>query len=177
MSLRLPIKRQLIVVRHAKSSWDYPGLADHDRPLGERGLRDAPKMAAHLKVEVERPQVLISSTALRAKQTAEYFIQSLKILREDSRETRDLFHANYAAIRSVLASIDAEVQRVIIFGHNPGLTDFVNRITDEDIFNIPTCGVAVIDLELSDWTDIDRGTGTLRQYFYPKGIDNSRFKI
>lgn len=161
--------KYLTVLRHAKSSWDFPDLSDHDRPLNDRGLRDAPRMAKLYASEVDRPDCVVCSTALRARQTAKFFIQELQLSNEKVEYTRGLFHAGASEVLSVLSKISNTYDHVMIVGHNPGFTTFVNRMAGEDIDNIPTCGVVVIQLKLNTWQDIGMGIGELEQYYYPKG--------
>ncbi|WP_119844166.1 histidine phosphatase family protein [Reichenbachiella sp. MSK19-1] len=162
--------KRLIIVRHAKSSWDDASLTDHDRPLAKRGMRDAPRMAEYLCRYLDRPDMVLTSTAIRARQTADYFTQALGTLPHQVRETSALFHAGPSEISAVLSQLPPSTQSVMLFGHNPGFTDFVNQLTAENIENIPTCGVAVISLQLGDWQDVRSATGQLEHYFYPKGI-------
>lgn len=162
--------KYLTVVRHAKSSWDFPELADHDRPLGDRGLHDAPRMAVHYAENIDSPDRVISSTARRAKDTAAYFIDALNLPDHQVSYTRDLFHAGTRSILLVLSELSDRYEHVMIFGHNPGFTDFVNSMTDEYIDNMPTCGVAVIRLKIASWKEIKTGVGRLEEYFYPKAL-------
>ncbi|MCV9385732.1 SixA phosphatase family protein [Reichenbachiella ulvae] len=161
--------KYLTVVRHAKSSWDYPNLTDHARPLNDRGLRDAPRMAQLYAAEVDQPDLVISSTAVRAKETAGYFIDALSVNKSLIQYTERLYHAGPQEILSVLSEAPLDSKHVMIVGHNPGFTSFVNRMTGERFDNIPTCGVAVIRLRLNAWKEIRMGIGQLDQYYYPKG--------
>ena len=159
----------LYIVRHAKSSWDYPRLSDAERPLNKRGKRDAPRMAQYLADRIERPDALISSYAIRAKDTAKEFMKALKVNGVDIEPS--LYHASVSTWYAVISSLDYTLDSVMLFGHNPGLTYFVNDLCEEAIYNIPTCGVAGIKLNIDSWSRVATGAGQLAFYYYPKGID------
>lgn len=163
--------KRLILVRHAKSSWNFPELSDHDRPLNKRGQRDAPKMAHHIAELFPRPELFISSTSVRTNQTARHFLEAYAIPPDQILQESDLYHPGLENFVSVISSIADRIGTVMMFSHNPGVTSFVNRMTKSYVDNVPTCGVAVIDFEIESWKLIDqKSVGNLAHYYYPKGI-------
>ena len=164
--------KQLLIVRHAKSSWDNPLLADFDRPLNQRGEKDAPKMAKRLRDQKVIPDLVISSPANRALTTCKAFCDELHFPIERIQIEKKLYHASEEQILSVLKTLkdhphDKE-EVVMIFGHNPGITEFTNSLLNEDIDNIPTCGVVGGLLSIPSWKELTWGCGELDFFDYPK---------
>lgn len=164
--------KTLAIIRHAKSSWGDPELADHDRPLNARGRRVAPQMAALLATKIPRPDVILSSTATRARTTAQHFAAAFGIDDSQVVEDRDIYHAGAAALLEALRQVDEENSSAILVGHMPSVQSLTTSLCDDaDIAHFPTCAVALIDLEIEHWGAIDPGTGTLREFLTPKGQD------
>lgn len=141
---------QLALVRHAKSDWGDPDIDDHDRPLNERGERDAPRMARQLVETGFWPEAVISSTALRARTTAEVFAHALDApLRLEERL--------YAASATTLLTVAAEsgLQRVTLVAHDPGLTVLAARLSRDRIDRMPTCAVALFTWAETSWDVVD----------------------
>lgn len=163
--------KNLILIRHAKSSWDDLTLQDHDRPLNARGERDAPRMAKRLKEKRIFPDVMISSTAKRALNTCTVMASVLKFPEQRIQTSRALYHANedqlLSAIRELKDLRDQE-EVVLLFGHNPGLTEFANALAEESIDNIPTCGIVSIELNIKKWKDATFGCGKMIFFDFPK---------
>ena len=166
--------KTLYVIRHAKSSWDDEGLTDFDRPLNERGKRDAPAMGKRLKEKDVVPGMLLSSPAKRALSTAKRIAKAIGFEKDKIKTDERLYHADSDTILSVVQSIKDKHEVVFIFGHNPGLTDFVNALMNERqlIDNVPTCGVAAFSINVESWNDIKAGTGKLMFFDYPKSHPN-----
>jgi len=141
-------------------------LDDHDRPLNVRGKRDAPIMAQVLVKLGVHLDLCMTSPAKRAKATAKFFRLGLGIPRESMEVKRELYHASANQIRTVIRTRDAQVDTMAVFGHNPGMTDFVNEYTDGQVDNIPTCGIAQIEYDVDHWRDIKEGV--LVNFYYPK---------
>lgn len=156
----------LFLVRHAKSSWSDPTLADSERPLNSRGHRDAPVMAARMASLGYKPE-LYSSSANRALTTARYFAKELGVSEDRINVSRELYHASASGIVHFAQSLKAGGV-AMLFGHNPGFTDAVNELTNSRIDNVPTCGVAMIVFEVDDWRLIGPGDGKLVSFDYPK---------
>jgi phosphohistidine phosphatase len=155
--------KTLYIIRHAKSSWDDFDLSDFDRPLNERGKRDAHRMGLRLKLRAVNPDVVIASPAKRAFSTAKRISKVIGFPKEKIKTDRDLYHAGEETILSVIRGIKSKHNVAFIIGHNPGLTDFVNTLRDDelDIENIPTCGIAAFEIAVDNWQDVQWGKGRL----------------
>lgn len=161
--------KSVILVRHAKSSWDNADLSDFDRPLNDRGKKDAPEMAHRLKKHKIVIDAFISSPAKRAKKTAELFIKELGKEEDDIIFIDDLYHAAPSVFQSVIAKAHDTFNCIAIFSHNPGITEFANTLTNEiRTDNIPTCGVFAIHAAIDSWKDFGKGANTFWFYDYPK---------
>lgn len=162
--------KKLFVVRHAKSSWDYPELSDFDRPLNKRGKNNAPEMGKRLALKGVLPELLISSPAKRAAATAKRIALEIGYNVNDIKKEPLFYHGSRKDIVSVIRSVEDDVNTLMIFGHNPDLTSLVNRLSGSDIYNIPTCGVAEIDFDISSWKNIEEFSGSLSSFDYPKRL-------
>lgn len=163
--------KTLVIVRHAKSSWDDAHLPDISRPLNGRGERDAPRMATRLKEKDLAFNTVISSPAVRALTTCHVFVDILGFPKERVQTSKELYHAGDEMILNVVRGlkdqpVDGEV--AMLFGHNPGLTDFVNNLLEEDIDNIPTTGIVCCRLKIARWGDAKWGCGEMEFFDYPK---------
>ena len=138
------IGKELLLVRHAKSGWDDPYLDDHDRPLNDRGLRNAPEMGKRLQEWSIRPDVWISSTALRAMTTAEILAKQVGFPPDQIQRSKDLYHASAPDLQEFIAELDDQIDSAMLFGHNPGMTSLVANLYGLTIDNIPTCGVVYL---------------------------------
>ena len=162
--------KTLLILRHAKSSWDNPALDDHERPLNARGERDAPRMGQLAREKGLRAELVISSDAVRARLTAEAMAQATGYNGQILLDPR-LYHASAADILAVLRSaVDNNVATVMIVGHNPGLEDLVARLTG-DPEGLPTAALAQIALPIDRWSDVTASTrGTLVGLWRPKEL-------
>jgi phosphohistidine phosphatase len=160
--------KSLILVRHAKSSWDDPALSDFDRPLNERGRKDAPVMAKRLAATGIRPDLLVSSTARRALKTAEAFAAELDIPKQLVQQTESLYMAGPADFYRVIASLDDSAQTVALFSHNPGITDFANMLDVARIDHFPTCAVFGVRTDTRHWKDFESARKSFWFFDFPK---------
>lgn len=144
--------RQLILTRHAKSDWGDPTVADHDRPLNDRGRRDAPVMARRLAESGTAIERIISSTALRARTTAAAFGKALELEVE-------LDHELYLASGHTLLqkAAEAEAASVMLVAHNPGITDLAWNLSGGGIEHMPTCAVARFVWHADSWSEAAAG--------------------
>ncbi|MFJ4038257.1 SixA phosphatase family protein [Microbacterium sp. NPDC090007] len=140
---------QLVLARHAKSDWADEGLDDHDRPLNDRGRRDAPAMARTVRKAGIRPETLLSSTALRARQTAEAFS---RVFDAAVQERPELYLAS--ADRLLDAARAAGSDEVMVVAHDPGMSALVSRLAGRDE-RMLTCAVAVFTWHEGTWDDVD----------------------
>lgn len=166
--------KTLFVVRHAKSSWEDIDLADIDRPLNERGKRDAPRMGKRLKEKNIHPQLFMSSPARRAFSTARRIGEVLEYKKSDIKVNKDLYHATDDGILKVVLQLPDKYDEIMIFGHNPGLTDFVNTLLaeNESIDNVPTCGIVAFRFSCKQWSEISAVNAALLFFDYPKNKDD-----
>lgn len=139
---------QLVLARHAKSDWGQPGLDDHDRPLNARGTRDAPEMAKTVLRLGVRPEVLLSSTALRARTTAAAFGAEFGV---DVDEREELYGA--AADELLAAARETGASEVMVVAHDPGMSELVSQLAERDVA-MTTCAVAVLTWHDGDWSDV-----------------------
>ena len=161
--------KTLIIVRHAKSSWDDPNISDFKRPLNDRGERDAPRMAKRLKEKDLAINTVVSSPAVRALATCHVFVDILGFPRNQVREIKELYHAGDEIILNVVKQLtDNKNDVAMLFGHNPGLTGFVNNLLEEDIDNIPTAGIVCCKLNIDKWRDAKWGCGQIDFFDWPK---------
>lgn len=136
----------LVLVRHAKSDWGDPSLDDHDRPLNDRGRRDAPRMARRLADTGFRPETIVSSTALRARTTAEAFGAEYGVAVDLEP---DLYGAPPQTLLDQAARTRARA--VIVVAHDPGMTDLAEQLSSGGIGHMPTCAVATFIWDEDDW--------------------------
>jgi phosphohistidine phosphatase len=161
--------KQLILLRHAKSSWKSGALGDVDRPLSERGDRDAPRMGKRLKARHARPGLLLASHATRAQRTAKLVARALGRPADSIATVESLYLAEPAAILAAVAAQDDAHSCLVVVGHNPGLTDLANQLLpDLALDNLPTAGAVAIDFAANRWRDIGDAPAKLAYYDYPK---------
>ncbi len=165
--------KTLYIIRHAKSSWANPDQQDFERGLNDRGKRDAPRMGTRLKEKNIYPDQMLSSTAKRALSTAKRIAKILNYPKDKIKVNRELYHADEETVLSVVQNLNNKHDTVFIYGHNPGLTDFVNTLMDEEgsIDNIPTCGVVAFALPIESWKEVSWGRGKMLFFDYPKRDD------
>lgn len=149
--------KRLTLLRHAKAQPVDDPAADRQRPLNERGERDAPLMGQRLRDSGARPSLVLTSPAMRALQTARLVARELVYPQEFLQREADLYLASPATILEVLARQDDAFNDVLLCGHNPGLTDLANRLTAAGIDNVPTCGLVVIEAPIRRWRDLGPG--------------------
>ncbi len=160
--------KALILVRHAKSDWGDPGLADYDRPLNERGKRDAPVMAHRLLDKKIKIDAFITSPAKRAAKTAKIFAAEFRRKKERIILREELYLAEPASFFDVVSDMDNKFNTIALFSHNNGLTDFANLLTDTRVDNIPTCGVFAVRAECDSWKDFRKAKRDFWFFDYPK---------
>src|SRR4051812_38730178 len=160
--------KTLLLVRHAKSSWDQPGLSDSERTLNERGKKDAPEMAARMKEKGIAIDHFVSSTAKRARKTARYFAEAYGQSKEDIKLVEDLYLATPSAFASTVAELDDHFKTVALFSHNPGITDFASSLTNVKVDDMPTCAVFAVQAETGSWSGFHEAEKNFLFFDYPK---------
>ena len=148
--------KTLLLLRHAKSSWNDPALEDHKRPLNTRGRRDAPRMGELVRQYGLIPDVVLSSDAVRARLTAEAVAEAARYAGEILLDPH-LYMACPADILSLLPTVRENAETVMIVGHNPGLEQLVEQLTGER-HDLPTAALAQIGLPIDQWRDLTLST-------------------
>lgn len=164
--------KRITLLRHAKASPGGHSLPDRERPLNERGERDAPMMGRRLRSAGARPSLVLTSPATRALQTARLVAHEIGYPHEFLQREADLYLASPAEILQVLSRQDDSFNDLLVCGHNPGLTDLANQLTGARIDNIPTCGLAVIEAPIRTWSELSAG-GTLLRFDFPRQARSS----
>jgi phosphohistidine phosphatase len=161
--------KTLLIVRHAKSSWDVGTLSDFDRPLNDRGKKDAPMMAKRLLDKKIKIDAFISSPAKRAKNTAELFCEQYNRPTESIEFIASLYHAGVDDFYAAAEQLDDRFDTVAIFSHNPGITYFINSLTDQlQIDDMPTCGIFAIRIHSKKWAEFKSAIKEFLFFDYPK---------
>jgi phosphohistidine phosphatase len=160
--------KTLLLIRHAKSSWDNIALSDFDRPLNDRGKKDAPVMAKRIKERKIKIDLFLSSPAKRAKKTAENFVDLYGAKEKDLILISSLYEASTKNFFEVVENINDKNDVVALFSHNPGITDFVNSLTEKYIDNMPTCSVFAVKIKTKDWKDFKKAEKEFLFFEYPK---------
>lgn len=164
----LEFMKNLLVIRHAKSSWQDSELADYDRPLNARGQRDAPFMGEQLKQRSLKPDLLLSSPAHRAAETAVLIAGAVGYNPSAIDFRREIYLAKTSYLMELVQGLDDAFERVFLIGHNPDITSLANRLSGESLAEMPTCGIANIEFAVDSWQEIMDGAGTLKFFDYPK---------
>jgi len=161
--------KTLLLMRHAKSSWDEGDLPDHDRPLNTRGEKNAPQMARALLEAGQKPALIVSSTALRARTTAFAVAEALQ-WKPEVRLRRELYMASAADILREAARAPDDVESLLLVGHNPGMEDLVSDLAVMRQA-MPTAAIAAFGFELDAWSRIHPSQAELLKVWRPKEID------
>ena len=160
--------KQLLLVRHAKSSWDDFSIQDFDRPLNERGKKDAPMMAKRLLKRDIEIDAFISSPAKRARKTAEAFAKEYDEKKGDIIFIDELYLASPPVLSDVIKKVDDRYKTIAVFSHNEGITQFANGLTDTRTDNIPTRGVFAVKIKTKDWKEFEEAEKEFWFFDYPK---------
>ncbi len=160
--------KTIVLVRHAKSSWENGDLADHERPLNNRGKQDAPKMAAIFSGRNIEPQTIYSSQAVRAFTTAKHFAEVLNYPVHDIMIREEIYSGYEKSVIKIIKKHSDDEDTIMLFGHNPTFTHLATYLTGEYFDNVPTCGVVCIDFDIDSWQEIENENGKLRFFDYPK---------
>ncbi len=156
------------LIRHAKSSRADSSGADIERPIADRGRRDAPRMGRRLVERGVRFDALYTSPAVRARQTAELLLDSMSVERNVMRTARELYATDADSLLAFLRRLPDSLDSVALVIHNPETTDIANRLGTESVENVPTCGVCALGFAVERWADIDEATGRTLFFDFPK---------
>ncbi|MBP6603100.1 MAG: histidine phosphatase family protein [Verrucomicrobiales bacterium] len=165
--------KQLLLIRHGKSDWDSPGLNDHERTLNEQGQRDVLKMAAALRQRGVEPDLIVTSTAIRALTTARMIGDAMACPIGQIQADSDLYLASPQTILRKIQHLDEDADTVMIFGHNPGMHEAVNLLSDSTVVeDFPTLAVARFELSVGYWGEIEFSTGLLIERITPRFLSS-----
>lgn len=162
-------QKTIYLVRHAKSSRDNPDLKDIERPLAERGFKDAPKVAKRLNKKGIKPDLLYSSPSVRTQQTARYFCNELEYDYSKIQWDSSIYRCSPTALTTAIMGLDNKYDQVMIFGHNPSMTRCANYFQSDTIFEkVVTTGVVAIQFNIKKWEEVKKKKGKFLFYEYPK---------
>ncbi len=161
--------KKLFVVRHAKSSWESEEVEDYFRPLKPSGVLDALKVCGFLKRDkVFMPDIILTSPAIRAYSTALIFSKALKIPESKFMLNDGIYESSKQELYAVVKSLDDRFDKVMLFGHDSSLTDFVNSLSLDNLDKIPTSAVVGILLNIDKWNDLEENSGKITHFVSPK---------
>ena len=160
--------KKLYLLRHAKSSWDYPKLDDFERPLNKRGRNDLPVMAKVINRQGIKPGLILSSPALRAAFTAINVIQLAGISKHLLKYDNMIYEASTSMLLNLIKNTNDKIDSLMLVGHNPGMTSLANYLSDKRIDNIPTCGLFGMKLNTTNWKDLSEKSASFLFFDYPK---------
>ena len=160
--------KTLILIRHAKSSWENRNISDFERSLNDRGKRDAPFMAGILKEKKINIDLILSSPAVRAFKTAKIFARELEIEEKEIIINENIYEAGRKDLLKVLMETNDSINNLMLFGHNPGLTYLSNYLCDYETDNIPTCGIVCMQLDFGSWKYLGSKSCNFLFFEYPK---------
>lgn len=160
--------KRLLLIRHAKSSWDDPSLTDFDRPLNERGKKDAPEMAKRLAEKKIKIDAFVSSPAKRARQTCKYFAKEFDFKKKHVVLEPRLYEATEGNFYDVVKSLKDKWDSVVIVSHNPGITSFANSLSKTRVDDMPTCSVLALEVDVKKWKDFREAKKQFLFFDYPK---------
>jgi len=161
--------KTLLLIRHAKSDWKYEFLNDIDRPLNERGFRDAYTQSKWLASQPYQFQLMISSPAIRAISTALIFARNLNYNEQDIQIKHGIYDATTDDFLNNIHSLPDTIDTALFFGHNPTITNLFNLLSrDISIDNIPTCGITILKFDVDQWKKIGEVHSSKTEYKFPK---------
>jgi phosphohistidine phosphatase len=163
--------KTVLLIRHAKSSWTDASLNDFERPLNDRGKRDAPLMARRLIDKKLHIDAFISSPAKRARKTASIFAKEFGIDENEIIYKTELYGAPSEVFYEVIKHLDNDTQTVALFSHNPGITDFANSLTKVRADDMPTCSIFAIQSDATNWKQFGESNKTFLFFDYPKATE------
>lgn len=164
--------KKLVLVRHAKSDWGNESLKDIDRHLSDKGYSDAYAMSEWFMQHNPMPELLVSSPATRAVSTAFIFARAFGIREGQVKLADGIYESSANRLMETVSEFNNSANTVMMFGHNPGFTNFVNEVNKDLLFeNVPTCGVVMLEFDIDNWKDIlTKKEAKLAGYKFPKSF-------
>jgi phosphohistidine phosphatase len=164
------MKRHLILIRHAQSRNVEPGEKDLDRELTDSGIQDASRLARYMYLEEIIPEIICTSHAVRAKDTAQLFAEQLKLDHSEIIIDEELYEASVRTLLSFITTLDSSLSSVMIIGHNPSLTHLCEHLSKDIIGFLPPASMVHLSFDKLNWSELDKGTGHLEQIKLPDQI-------
>ena len=163
--------KRLYVVRHADSSWDNKLLSDFDRPLSKQGILDAKKLANYFVSKNYKLNSIVHSSALRTSRTADLLYEKINVDKKiNLYHEKALYEANITKVINIIKKYISNFNNLMIVGHNPSVTQFINYISNATIDHVPSGGMAVIDFKENILYEL---TGELIDFIYPKKLKHT----
>ena len=162
--------KTLILIRHGKSSWAYPDLEDFYRPLKPRGINNSFSIGEELVNRDIFPDLILSSPAIRAMNTAIIIARKLDFPLQRIRANEGIYETSTYNLLQLISNVEDSIDTLMVFGHNPSFTSLVNQLQDEVLYNLPTCGVFAIELPIDSWSDIGEKKGKKLLSIFPKEL-------
>lgn len=159
--------KKLYLVRHAKSSWKDRSLSDQQRPLNQRGLKNAPEMGRRLAKAGVTIDQIISSPANRAFTTASILARKIGYEEDRIQINDDLYFNGLSSMLGIIQHTKPGLQNLMLVGHNPDMSSMINSLCNDQVDNVPTCAIAVIEFD-SNWSKVIYHSGNLVSYDYPR---------
>ncbi len=160
--------KQLTLIRHAKSSWSYPELSDFERPLNDRGRRDAPRMALRAASLLPKISRWLSSPATRTMTTTRLICEQLGVDFDAVQIEPRIYDASRKTLMEVLSTLPNSVAHAVLVGHNPGLSELAHTLAACAFDEMPTAAVVHLDLNITHWTGLKPNCGIVQHYLFPK---------
>ena len=162
--------KTIILVRHAKSSWDDFSLKDEESPLTDRGKKNAPDMAKRLLRKKIPIDAILSSPAKRAKSTADFFAKEYDIPKKKIYLIPELYMASNEAFVKTIRNAPDKADSIALFSHNNGITQFANTLSETRIDHMPTCSVFAVKADIDSWDQFEPGKNEFYFFDYPKSL-------
>jgi phosphohistidine phosphatase len=162
------VTKTLLICRHSKSSWDDVTLSDHDRPLNQHGRRNAPEMGRRLRRLGIQPDLLLVSTAVRTRKTAQHYMEQLGCPLERLLLHPEIYAATVSGLLGLVRKVDSAVRTLLLVGHNPECTGLANLLGSLHLDRVPTSGIVALRFPVDRWEEITPGAGELLFYDFPK---------
>ena len=160
--------KTLVLIRHAKSSWNHPGLDDFERPLNKRGRRDAPFMGNLLKEKKFYPDVIIASPAVRAADTSRFISEAISYPPALIRFNESIYEADVTTLSAIIRDMENTLEHLVLVGHNPSISSLANLVAPDSVNHMPTCAAHWTELDIATWKDFSVDCGRLVYFEYPK---------
>jgi phosphohistidine phosphatase len=163
--------KQLLIMRHGKSAWDDPGTADFERSLNERGQRDIPEMAKRLNKKKFIPDLIVSSDAKRAKESARLLAKSLAYPELHIQLEHAIYQANLDDLIHIIRQFDDRFNKIIMIGHNPTFTGMSGYLSDSFLDHLPTSGMVLFDMQVLSWKQTSKKCAKTTWFDFPKSMN------